>query len=56
MKTAQRAPSARARLIVLDEVAGDAEIAQPLLMKSLAEPAAIVGMTPGYDGKGQGLL
>jgi hypothetical protein len=47
MKTAQRAPSARARLIVLDEATGDGQIAQTLLMKSLAEPAPIVGMAPG---------
>ena len=53
MKTAQRAPSGRSRLIVLDERAGDAEIAQALVAKSLAEPSATVGMTLGYDDERQ---
>ena len=49
MKSAQRTPSRRARLIVLNERAGDAEIAQPLVMKGFAEPSAAVRMSFGHD-------
>jgi hypothetical protein len=40
-------------LVVLNERAGDAEIAQALVVKSLAEPSAIVGMTLGHDDERQ---
>src|SRR4029077_12706469 len=52
MKAAQRALSARRRLIVLNEAAADAEVTQPSPMKGLAETAAPVGVALGYDGKG----
>jgi hypothetical protein len=52
MKPAQRAFAARCRLIVLDEVADDAEVTQRLQMKARAEPAAWVGMALGCDSKG----
>ena len=53
MKTAQRTLSGRSRLIVLNERAGDAEIAQALVVKSLAEPSATVGMALGHDDERQ---
>ena len=53
MKTAQRTPSRRSRLIVLNERAGDAKIAQAIVVKNLAEPSATVGMTPGHDDERQ---
>ena len=40
MQPAQRARAFRAGLVVLDEMAGDADVAQPLLVKGFAEPAA----------------
>ena len=53
MKTAQRTPSGRSRLIVLNERAGDAEIAQALVVKSLTKPSAAVGMALGHDDERQ---
>ena len=53
MKAAQRTPLRRSRLIVLNERAGDAETAQALVVKSLAEPSATVGVTLGYDDERQ---
>jgi hypothetical protein len=53
MKTAQRTPSGRSRLIVLNECAGDAEVAQALVMKSFAQPSATVGVALGYDDERQ---
>jgi hypothetical protein len=41
-------------LIVLNERASDAEIAQALVVKSLAEPSAVVDMTLGHDDERQG--
>jgi hypothetical protein len=40
-------------LIILNERAGDAEIAQALVMKSFAEPSATVGMALGRDDERQ---
>ena len=53
MKTAQRTPSGRSRLIILNECAGDAEVAQALVMKSFAQLSATVGLALGYDDERQ---
>ena len=42
MQSAQRSRALGARLVVLDETAGDADVAQPMLVKGFAEPAAAV--------------
>ena len=53
MQTAQRAGPFGARLIVLNEVAGNSDIVQSRLMKALAEPAAVVEMPFGNDNPWQ---
>jgi hypothetical protein len=49
MQPAQRAGSLGARLVILDEAAGDADLAQPLLVKGFAEPAAVIDMPSRKD-------
>ena len=53
MKTSQRTSSDRQRLIILNERAGDAEVAQALVTKSFAEPSATVSMALGHDDERQ---
>src|SRR5262245_16171224 len=53
MQAPQCAGRSGARLIILHEPAGDAQIAQALLVKGLAEPAARVNMTLGRDNSGK---
>ena len=49
MQPAQRARPFRAGLVVLDEAAGDADVAQPLLVEGFAEPATGIHMPLGSD-------
>ena len=53
MQAAKRARLLGARLIVLHEVACDTTVAQPLLVKDLAEPPAVVDMALGYEDSRQ---
>src|SRR6185436_5304062 len=49
MEPAQRSCAPGARLVVLHEVARDAEVTQPLLAKCLAEPTAAVSKPLWHD-------
>jgi hypothetical protein len=42
-----------ARLVVLDEAARDADVAQPLLVKGFAEPTAVVDVALGNHSRGR---
>ena len=44
MQTAERARALGARLVVLDEAAGDASVVQSLLLKDLPKPTAVVNV------------
>src|SRR5262249_53684254 len=53
MQSAQSARPLGARHVVLDKAAGDADLAQPPLVKSFAEPATAIDMPIGNDNPRQ---
>src|SRR5262245_26749421 len=53
MQSAQSARQLRARHVVLDKAAGDADLAQLSLVKGFAEPATAIDMPIGSDNPRQ---